>query len=362
MAEEKEQPDPNRMEYRMLGNSGLKVSLLSFGFWATYGVKEGLERAIPVLRIARKAGINFFDNAEAYGTDGSAETIMGQAIKKLQEEDSDLWRRSDIVISTKIFWGGKGLNEKGLCAKHVHEGLVKCLARLQLDYVDVVFCHRPDPLTPTLEVVRAFTQQIKEGKAFYWGTSEWSAQRITEAYWVAEKYNLIAPIVEQPQYNMFCRERFEKEYQRLYAPPYNMGSTIWSPLKSGILTGKYNKEVPKDSRMAHKDYSWLKDRFEREKAELVPKVEELMKVAEKLETSVTCLALAWCCKNPNVSTVILGATKEYQLEENLKALAVARKLTDDDMKAIEKILDNKPDMPRDWGRNSVEVSITPWNP
>mmetsp|Transcript_68104 Transcript_68104/g.108092 ORF Transcript_68104/g.108092 Transcript_68104/m.108092 type:complete len:362 (-) Transcript_68104:227-1312(-) len=353
MAEEQKKPE-FEMEYRMLGNTGLKVSTLAFGFWATYGVKEGVDRCVSVLRICRKAGINFFDNAEAYGKEnGDAEKIMGQAIKKLQEEDPKAWRRSDIVISTKIFWGpGGGQNEKGLSRKHVIEGMNGCLERLQLDYVDVVFCHRPDPLTPTEEVVRAFTSLIRQGKAFYWGTSEWSAQQITEAYWIAKVEGLIAPVVEQPQYNMFTRDNLEKEFLRLFDAPYRLGTTIWSPLKSGILTGKYNKDVPDGSRMAQKGYEWLAKRWDAEKAEYIPKVEKLMELAKnKLDTTVACLAIAWCVKNKNVSCVLLGATKEQQIEENLKALAVAAKLTPDLMKEIEEIIASKPALPGNFGRS-----------
>jgi len=351
MAEEKK--EEIGMEYRLLGNTGLKVSTLSFGFWATYGVKEGVDRCVSVLRICRKAGINFFDNAEAYGKEnGDAEIIMGKALKKLQEEDSKLWRRSDICITTKIFWGpGGGQNEKGLSRKHVIEGINGSLKRLQLDYVDVVYCHRPDPLTPTEEIVRAYTSVIRQGKAFYWGTSEWTAQQITEAYWIAKMEGLIAPVVEQPQYNLFERENLEKNYLRLFNAPYKLGTTIWSPLKSGILTGKYNKEVPDGSRMAQKGYEWLSKRWDQEKAKQIPIVEKLIKFAkEKLDTTVTCLAIAWCVKNKNVSTVLLGATKEHQIEENLKSLAIAKKLTPDMMKEIDEIVGTKPKLAGHYGR------------
>jgi len=351
MAEAKKDDKPE-MEYRMFGNSGLKVSTLGFGFWATYGVKEGVDRCVAVLRICRKAGINFFDNAEAYGKEnGDAEAIMGMAIKKLQEEDKKLWRRSDIVITTKLFWGGSGQNEKGLSRKHVIEGMNASLKRLQLDYVDVVYCHRPDPLTPTEEVVRAFTNVIRSGKAFYWGTSEWSAQQITEAYWIAKMENLIPPIVEQPQYNLFEREKVEKEFIRLYDGPYGLGLTTWSPLKSGILTGKYNQAVPDGSRMAQKGYEWLAKKWDSTKAKQIPVVEKLMEFAKnKLSTTVTCLAIAWCIKNKNVSVVLLGATKEHQIEENLKALEVAKKLTPDMMKEIDEIVGTKPTLPGHAGR------------
>jgi len=316
------------MEYRLLGGTGLKVSTLSFGFWATFGVKEGLDRCVSIMRICRNAGINFFDNAEAYGANnGDAELIMGQALQILKKEDPEKWRRTDIVISTKLFWGGSGQNEKGLSRKHVIEGMKASLKRLQLDYVDIVFCHRADLLAPTEEVVRAMSDVVTSGQALYWGTSEWTAQQYTEAYWIAKTENLVPPIAEQPEYNMFKRERFEKEYFRLYKAPYKMGTTIWSPLKSGILTGKYNKEIPKGSRFDEKGYEFLKDRFEKEKEELIPKVEKLTEYAKKnFNTSVSCLAIAWCVKNRNVSTVLLGATKEEQIQENLKSLEVAKKL------------------------------------
>eukprot|EP01084_Bolivina_argentea_P079405 144045_1 len=341
------------MEYRLLGNTGLKVSTLSFGFWATYGVKEGVDKCVTVLRICRKAGINFFDNAEAYGKEnGDAEIIMGKALKKLHQEDAKLWRRSDIVISTKIFWGpGGGQNEKGLSRKHVIEGVNASLKRLQLDYVDVVFCHRPDALTPTEEVVRAYTSIIQSGKAFYWGTSEWTAQQITEAYWIAKMEGLIAPVVEQPQYNLFHRENLEKNYLRLFNHPYKLGTTIWSPLASGVLTGKYNKETPDGSRMAQKGYEWLQKRWDKEKAQKIPRVEKLMNYAkDKLNTTVTCLAIAWTIKNKNVSCCLLGATKEHQIKENLKALQVAKLLTPQNMKDIDEIMENKPTLPGHYGR------------
>eukprot|EP01083_Nonionella_stella_P245949 854448_1 len=349
---ESKTPD-NQMEYRMLGNTGLKVSTLSFGFWATYGVKEGVDRCVSVLRICRKAGINLFDNAEAYGKEnGDAEIIMGQALKILSKEDPKLWRRSELVITTKIFWGpGGGHNEKGLSRKHIMEGVNGSLKRLQLSYVDIVFCHRPDPLTPTEEIVRAMTCIINNNKAFYWGTSEWTAQQITEAYWISQMKNLIPPVVEQPQYNLFERMNVEKNYLRLFNLPYGIGTTIWSPLKSGILTGKYNQIVPNGSRMAQKGYEWLAKRWDQQKTKQIPIVETLMKFAkEKLDTTVTCLAIAWCIKNKNVSSVLLGATKEHQIEENLNALGVAKKLTPDMMKEIDAIVGTKPTQHGHYGR------------
>jgi len=329
---------------------------LSFGFWATFGVKEGLERCVSIMRICRNAGINFFDNAELYGQkSGDAEIIMGQALQILIKEDSTKWRRSDLVISTKLFWGGAGQNEKGLSRKHIMEGTKASLKRLQLDYVDILFCHRADLLTSTEEVVRAMSDVVVSGQALYWGTSEWTAQQYTEAHWIAKAYNLVPPIAEQPQYNMFYRDRFEKEYARLYNSPYKMGTTIWSPLKGGILTGKYNNEIPKGSRLDQKGYEFLKDRFTKEKEDQIPKVIKLTEYAKKnFNTSVSCLAIAWCCKNRNVSTVLLGATKEDQIEENLKSLEIAKKLTSTHMKEIDEILNNKPVQELDFGRVLVD--------
>jgi len=359
--------DKYEMEYRMLGGTGLQVSALSFGFWATYGVKEGVDRCVNVMRICRNKGINLFDNAEAYGKEhGDAEKIMGEALKILHKEDPLLWRRSDIVVTTKLFWGGKnGKNEKGLSRKHLMEGINTSLGNLQLDYVDILFCHRPDPLTPTEEIVRGMSDIVTSGKAFYWGTSEWTAQQYTEAYYIAKLNNLVPPSCEQPQYNMFHRDRLEKEYIRLYDSPYKMGTTIWSPLKSGVLTGKYNKDIPKGSRMAEKGYEFLKDQWEKDKTEQLPIVEKLMTYADtklktkkgaELKTTVTCLAIAWCLKNKNVSTVLLGATKEAQIEENLKALTIAKSLTQQNMKEIEDILNNKPTQDSDCGRSLTNIT------
>merc|ERR1719203_2561415 len=234
------------MPMRMMGNTGLQGSVLSYGFWATFGAKNdlkddaGVAMAKKCLTVARDAGINFFDNAEVYGTPhGAAEEVMGQAIEELRKESPDKWRRSDILISTKIFWGGSGVNEKGLSRKHVNEGVDAAIKRLRVTYVDLVFCHRPDPFTPTETVVRAMTDVVRSGRAHSWGTSEWSAQQITEAYWIAQTRGLEPPMFEQPQYNMFCRDRFEVEYYPLFRQPYNIGTTTWSPLASGLLTGKY---------------------------------------------------------------------------------------------------------------------------
>jgi voltage-dependent potassium channel beta subunit len=343
--------EENQMPMRMLGNTGLQVSVLSYGFWATFGAKDdlqkqdGIDMAKKCLTTARDNGVNLFDNAEVYGTPyGEAERIMGEALTQLQKEDPIKWRRSDILITTKLFWGGQGVNEKGLSRKHIKEGMTNSLKNLQVDYVDLVFCHRPDPYTPTETVVRGMTDLIRSGKATAWGTSEWSAQQITEAVWIAKAYGLEPPQFEQPQYHMFHRERFEQEYHPLYKAPYNLGTTIWSPLASGLLTGKYNDKIPDGSRLTTQGYGWLADKLKEWQADgKIDKVRTLTNYATtEFQCSVAQLSLAWCIKNPNVSTVLLGATKSLQLEENFGALRVARLLTDKHMGEIEAILDSKP--------------------
>ena len=323
------------MEYRHLGSSGLQISTLSLGAWVTYGEQVGEEVALECMKAAREAGVNFFDNAEAYGS-GKAERVMGNVVQKLG------WKRSDIVVSTKIFWGGEGPNDAGLSRKHIIEGANAALARLQVDYVDLVFCHRPDIYTPIEETVRAMNYLIDQGKAFYWGTSEWSAAQIAEAYGIARREHLIPPQMEQPQYHMFARERVEKEYAHLYQE-IGLGTTIWSPLASGLLTGKYNNGIPSDTRLTLKGYEWLREEFEKESTrQKIEKVKQLTSVADALGCTTAQLALAWCAKNPNVSTVITGASKPEQVVENMKALDVLPKLTEPVMERIEKILDNKP--------------------
>ncbi len=346
------------MYYRMLGNTGLQTSVLSYGFWATFGVKEGLtdqagiDMAKRCLTTARQAGINLFDNAETYGVpQGEAERVMGEAISQLMQEEPHLWRRSDLLITTKIFWGGSGVNETGLSKKHIIEGTRASLKRLKLDYVDLLFCHRPDPFTPTETVVRAMTDVVRSGQATVWGTSEWSAQQITEAYWIAQSKGLEPPLIEQPQYNMLARDRFEVEYAPLYQAPYNMGTTIWSPLASGILTGKYNNGIPTGSRMTQKGYEWLINILDGHRASgMLKRIADLdVWAQETLSCNVGQLALAWCVKNPNVSTVLLGATKPEQLEENLKCLAIVEQLTDAHLSHIDQALGNKPASYQGWG-------------
>jgi voltage-dependent potassium channel beta subunit len=282
---------------------------------------------------AFEAGVNFFDNAEGYAG-GNAEVVMGNVIKQLA------WRREDLVISTKIFWGGSGPNDTGLSHKHIIEGTNNALRRLQMDYVDLLFCHRPDPNTPIEETVRAMDILVRQGKVFYWGTSEWSAAEIMRADAVARQYGLTPPAMEQPQYNMLVRERFEKEYAPLYKE-IGYGTTIWSPLASGLLSGKYNEGIPKDSRAALQGYEWLKE------STITPanveKARRLKAIADELGCTMAQMALAWCLTNPNVSTVITGASRPQQVRENMKALDVAPKLTGEVLARIEEVLQNKPE-------------------
>ncbi len=320
------------MNYRRMGKAGLKLSALSLGAWVTYGGQVGQEMAEQCMAAAYEHGVNFFDNAEAYA-DGNAEIVMGNVIKKLG------WRRESIVVSTKVFWGGDGPNDRGLSHKHIIEGVNAALRRLQMDYVDLVFCHRPDPETPIEETVRAMDVIVRQGKAFYWGTSEWSAADIMAADGIARRYGLTPPSMEQPQYNMFARERFEKEYAPLYKE-LGYGTTIWSPLASGLLTGKYNTGIPADSRAALPGYEWLRNNML--KPERIEKVKRLAPIAADLGCTLAQLGLAWCLSNPNVSTVITGATRPAQVHENMAALEVAPKLTEDVLTAIEDVLGNKP--------------------
>jgi voltage-dependent potassium channel beta subunit len=329
------------MEYRRLGSAGLQVSALSYGAWVTFGTQVGEDVAYALMKTAFDAGVNFFDNAEAYAG-GEAEVVMGKVIKRAG------WKRSDLVLSTKIFWGGSGPNDRGLSRKHIFEGVDAALQRLQTDYVDLVFAHRPDIHTPIEETVRAFDHVINQGKAFYWGTSEWSAAQIMEAYAVARREHLIPPQMEQPQYNMFHRERVESEYAHLY-DEIGLGTTIWSPLASGLLTGKYNQGMPEGTRVTLEGYEWLRKHFEDEEAvQRIAKVGELMNIADELGVSMPQLALAWTLKNPHISTTITGSSKPEQVVENMKAIDVVPQLTDDVMEKIETILDNKPPAPESF--------------
>jgi voltage-dependent potassium channel beta subunit len=328
------------MTYRYLGKSGLKVSVLSFGAWVTFGDQLGEDVATELMKTAYQHGVNFFDNAEGY-SGGKAETMMGNIIRKLG------WKRSDLVLSTKIFWGGDGPNDVGLSRKHVLEGTWAALKRLQTDYVDLVFCHRPDPNTPIEETVRAMNVLLSQGLAFYWGTSEWSAEQIRQAYELARREHLVPPVMEQPQYNMFHRQRVETEYRPLYRD-VGLGLTTWSPLASGILSGKYNDGIPEGSRLDTKGYEWLRERSLSEEGRgRLQKVRELAEVADELGCTVAQLALAWCLKNPDVSTVITGASRPEQVAQNMEALNVVAKLADEVMARLEEILDNKPAPPPD---------------
>jgi voltage-dependent potassium channel beta subunit len=317
------------MEYRHLGKAGIKVSELSLGAWVTYGHQFGVEEAKEIMAAAYDAGVNFFDNAEAYAS-GEAETIMGKALKALG------WARKDYLISTKIFWGGDGPNDQGLSYKHIIEGVNNSLKRLQLDYVDLLFAHRPDPETPIEETVFAFNQVIREGKSFYWGTSEWSAAEIMRATDFARRNNLRPPSMEQPQYNMFHRRRFEDEYAPLYKE-LGYGTTTFSPLYGGLLTGKYNAgKIPEGSRASLDLYPWMKDRVQNEAKLAVTR--KLAEVAQDLGLPLAQMSLAWVLKNPHVSTVITGASKVSQVQENMKAVEVKAQLTEDVMARIAEII------------------------
>lgn len=329
------------MEYRYLGKSGLQVSALSLGAWVTMGGQIDEKTSFECMQIAIDAGVNFFDNAEAYAH-GNAEIVMGKVIKKAG------WKRSELVISTKLFWGGRHPNQTGLSRKHLIEGARASLARLQMDYVDLIYCHRPDIYTPVEETVRAMNFLINQGMAYYWGTSEWSAVQIMDAYSIARQYDLIPPTMEQPEYNMFSREKIEREYMHLYKE-IGLGTTIFSPLASGLLTGKYNSGIPQGTRVTLAGYEWLLEDFTSEDAiKNLEKVKQLLPVASDLGASTAQLAIAWCLKNPNVSSVITGASKPSQVSENLKSLDFYEKLTPGLMDRIETILQNKPEPISDY--------------
>jgi len=320
------------MEYRRLGKSGLKVSVFSFGSWVTFSNQLNEKAATELMEYAYDNGINFFDNAEIYAN-GNSEIIMGKILKKTG------WSRDTYILSSKVFWGGEKPTQIGLSRKHITDGCHAALKRLQVEYIDLFFCHRPDPETPIEETVRAMDVLIQQGKVLYWGTSEWEAEQITEAYEIAEKFNLTPPTMEQPEYNLFNRGKIEKDYLPLYKK-YGLGTTIWSPLASGLLTGKYNHGFPSNSRVYVKGYEWLKEQFESEETiQKIGKVKALEPIAEKLNISLTQLSLGYCLKNTNVSTVILGATKKEQLEENLTTLSIVDKITDSTIKDINKVLD-----------------------
>ena len=324
------------MEYRSLGRSGLKISALSFGAWVTFSDQVGEEVASACMKAAYEAGVNFFDNAEAYAR-GRAEIMMGDILKKMG------WQRSDLIISTKLFWGGRGVNDRGLSRKHISEGTEAALSRLQMDYVDLIYCHRPDLETPIEETVWAMDLVIRRGKAFYWGTSEWTARQISEAWHFARQEHLIPPTMEQPQYNMFTRERVEKEYAPLYRD-FGLGTTVWSPLAGGLLTGKYEKGmIPPGTRVSLPGYEWLRERYEGPEAEVrIEKVRRLRAISDELGITPAQLSLAWCLKNPNVSSVITGASRPGQVVENMKAMEAVGLISPEVMERIETILNNKP--------------------
>lgn len=324
------------MEYRDLGRSGLNVSVISLGAWVTYGSQVGEDVALECMKTAFEGGVNFFDNAEAYAS-GRAEIIMGNVIRRLG------WRRGDLVISTKLFWGGKGPNDVGLSRKRIIEGTDASLRRLQLDHVDLLFCHRPDPDTPIEETVRAINQVLNQGKALYWGTSEWPAQAIREASVIAQREHLIGPLMEQPQYHMFHRQRVEKEYAPLY-DEIGLGLTIWSPLASGLLTGKYDNGMVPGTRASHPGMEWLQDELVGPAAKpRVEVVKKLAPIADRLGCTRAQLALAWCMQNPRVSSVITGATRAEQVKENLAALDVAKRITPDTMREIGALIARVPE-------------------
>lgn len=316
------------MEYRRLGRSGIQVSAVSFGSWVTFNNQLGNAECDRLLAQAYDAGVNFFDNAEVYAA-GESERMMGETFKRLG------WRRSSYLVSTKLFWGiHSGPNEKNtLNRKYLIEGIDGSLKRLQLDHVDLLFCHRPDPATPLEETVLAMHDIINRGKALYWGTSEWSAEEIARAYAIAERHHLHKPVVEQPQYNLFHRLRVEEEYRRILSD-LGIGLTTWSPLASGLLTGKYQTGIPAGSRASLPGYEWIRDRITPQK---LSAVDALMPIAQELGCRLSQLAIAWCLWNRSVSTVILGATRPEQLEENLGALAVVSRLTADHVAAINRI-------------------------
>ncbi len=326
------------MNYRRLGRSGLKVSELSFGAWVTFQNQMQVDEAKKCMIAAYEAGVNFFDNAEAYAR-GKAEIIMGEVLRDTR------WRRDSYVVSSKVFFGGvdnPGPNQKGLSRKHIVEACDQALERMGVDYLDLYYCHRPDPEVPVEETVRGMSDLISQGKVLYWGTSEWSATEIMEAYGVARQYNLVPPTMEQPQYNMFHRQKVEVEFAPLYER-IGLGTTTWSPLASGLLTGKYNDGIPEGSRLSLEGYEFLKQLIEgNDGKSRIEKVKKLTTLAEELGATTAQLAIAWLLKNRNVSTVITGASRVSQVEQNLKAADLVEKLDDSVMEKIEEILQNKP--------------------
>ncbi len=324
------------MEYRKMGKTGLELSVLSFGSWVTFAKQIEDSNADRLMSIAYENGVNFFDNAEVYAL-GESEKMMGRILK------SKDWERSSYTVSSKAFFGSRGKankpNQTGLSRKHLIEACNEALQRLQLDYLDLFFCHRPDRTTPIEEVVWTMNHLIQQGKILYWGTSEWTGAEIAEAHVIAKDYRLIGPAMEQPQYNLFERDKMERDYVPLFKN-LGLGTTIWSPLASGLLSGKYNDGIPEGTRLAMEGFEWLKDRTIA--ADRIEKVKELGALAKDMGTTTATLSIAWCIHNPNVTTAILGATKESQLLENLKALDVLPLLNEDVIQRIESIVQNKP--------------------
>jgi voltage-dependent potassium channel beta subunit len=309
------------MNYRRLGKSGLKVSEFSFGSWVTFGTSVDTRLATDCMALAYERGVNFFDNAEVYAG-GESERVMGESLKKLG------WGRDTFLVSSKVFWGGSRPTQVGLSRKHVFDACHAALKRLQLDYLDLYFCHRPDPETPIEETVIAMNDLMRQGKVMYWGTSEWSADEIRSAHEIAKSLSLVGPQMEQPEYNLFKRGRVEGEYASLYED-FGLGTTIWSPLASGLLTGKYETGLPSGTRFTQPGYEWLKDRLQSPEGRAkVAKAKELRLVAEEHGLTLAQMSLLWCLRNPNVSTVILGASKLEQLRANLDALDQRAKFTD----------------------------------
>lgn len=325
------------MEYNNLGKTGLPISRLSFGSWLTFGKQIDEALVEQLMCIAYEHGVNFFDNAEIYAR-GMSETVMGKVLKKSG------WSRDSFIVSSKVFFGAGGQlpTQKGLNRKHVVEACHQAMKRLHVDYLDLYLCHRPDKKTPIEETVWAMHHLIQQGKVLYWGTSEWSAQEIMEAHMFAKQNHLIGPVVEQPEYNLFARHKVEVEFDQLYKT-VGLGTTIWSPLASGVLTGKYNSDIPTDTRLTMEGLEWLREKnITPEKLAITRKLEKL---ARELGISLAQMSIAWCLKNPNVSTVILGASRAAQLQENLASLDHVGLLTPEIMEHIERIVDNKPTFP-----------------
>lgn len=324
------------MQYRRLGKSGLELSILSFGSWVTFHKQIDDTLADELMGIAYDNGINFFDNAEAYAL-GESEKMMGRVLSKKN------WDRTSYVVSSKAFFGSRGKeskpNQTGLSRKHLTEACHEALQRLQVDYLDLFFCHRPDKNVPIEEVVWTMNVLIQQGKILYWGTSEWSGVEIMEAHRVAQQYHLIGPVMEQPQYNLFERYKVEYDYLEIYKN-VGLGTTIWSPLAAGLLTGKYNNGIPEDSRFGIEGFGWLKDRWVA--ADKINRVKQLGALATELGVSQAALSIAWCVANPHVTTAILGATKKEQLLDNLKALEALPLLTTDVMNKIDEMMQTKP--------------------